>query len=497
MIIMEVKEKNNSTLNKSRTILFGFELNRSQTVLILISSFIGLFTISYELFGFSIFYLIYLIFGTLPDYLSNPEQYLYHVFIYNFALTITKIVVSIIFLYLSIITLKRILKIDNNKIESNRKIIHQDRIVNWLGFKLSHDQSILVFCLSLAGILFTAQFFIASLTPPLYMPEMCCNTIMKTPLEDLCCIPIGPNWFRSHELLINYARIVLSGIFLILFFYSLITTRREKPITPNKKIAKTYGLLVFIASIIIFLLYLTRFFCHIFLFTELAHILGINPIPTNSYQTNDFINVITILIISLSLLIGSYFIKESPHKEIKLNESLTWFHIKLTPKKAIFLLSLSILFIFLFGYTFLTEVFITNRYFRLYFPNFLFLIIPYGLIIILCYYTIDKIVKRGRLDKFIESIEDSKEITTRWFKFNLTHLYSLIFFSLSIGFLIIFIYQLMGFRIVIEIMQLDPNIAMYSLLIFISYMYMVIILGLFFIATIYTIKQTIPSIKSR
>ena len=101
---MEVKEKNNSTLNKSRTILFGFELNRSQTVLILISSFIGLFTISYELFGFSIFYLIYLIFSTLPNYLSNPEQYLYHVFIYNFALTITRIVVSIIFLYLIFIS---------------------------------------------------------------------------------------------------------------------------------------------------------------------------------------------------------------------------------------------------------------------------------------------------------------------------------------------------------------------------------------------------------
>jgi hypothetical protein len=327
-------------------------------------------------------------------------------------------------------------------------------------------------------------------------------------LDDLCFIPTGPNSATSHEILLDNVPIVITVIFIALCLYSIIASRRGKPISPSKRIVKNYGLIIFIGSFIILLFVLIRFFSHLFLFTDLANILGISQNAPNLYQTEDFFRAIAIIIICLILMTLSFFLKETPNDDTKLNNNITWLHIKLTPKRAIILLSLAILGIIVFGYPSLVNFFIMGVWYLFISINsyttvftLIFLIIPCILAIFSCY-AIGKVVKKHRLKKFIDAIENSEEITCNWFKFNLNTLNSIIFFSLSIAFSIFFIFSLilmnMNARMVISGTSIPYSVNQFDELLWIIRFIIMMFVNSFLLAvSIYTIKKTKYSIKSR
>lgn len=493
---MEAEEKYESSLNDSQLVLFGFELNRSQTTLVLIFSFIGLFMTTFEL-AIGIFYGLFdFIFVELPFCLDHPEYCngLFHHLSFTPSI-ISGIIISGIFLFLSVYVLKKILSHNSHndiKKKSKRKTIQQDRIVNWFGLKLSHGQSLFIFSLSLVGILYTIQFYIGSINPVSWV------------LELLCYIPTDYYKVTYHEILLDNMPKVITAIFIVLCLYSIIASRRGKPTSPSKRIVKNYGLIIFIGSFVIFLFFLIRFFSHLFLFTDLAEILGIYKNATNSYQTEDFLFVITILIICLILMTLSYFLKKSPNEDTKLNNKITWLRIKLTPKRAIILLSLAILVFIIFGFPILAGFLL--QYSKYYFYRFrvesLISIIIWSTPAIFSCYAIVTVVKKHRLKKFIDEIENSEKITCKWFKYNLNRLNSIIFFSLSIAFSIFCIFSLIlmntNIRMVISGINIpeSPDIS-FSFLWIIRFVIMMFVNSLLLAFSIYTIKKTKYSIKSR
>lgn len=473
---MEFKKQTEFDSLNARNVLFGFELSRTQTLMIMIFSLIGVFLIPFFLAGDISFNLISELIDTLPAYLSDPSRYDNSYLYYHFAPVITSISINSIFLCLSIFTLRKILKKENDKYENNRKIIQQDRIVNWFGLKLSHGQSFFIFILSLAGILFTFQFYIET------------TTFFYGRIEKLCYVPTGSYSAVTHELLLDNMPIIICISFILLCIYSIISSRRGKPISTSERTIKNYGLIVFICSFIILLFFLIRFFSHLFLFTFFGVLLGIEPYATDLYQTKDFILVTSILIICIILMISSSFLKEKNNQNIKVDNNLRWFGLRLTPNKAIILLSLSCLYITFFCLVFLKFFLVFSFSFYLSLPMF----IP---IIFLCYFTIEKIIKKQYLEFFIDSIEGSEEITIKWFKISLNRLYSILILSISSGVLFVYLFQLnninMGIKLMINMINNSETNVIWILYNILMTGAMIALL----VIDIFSIKRTLPSIK--
>ena len=121
--------------------------------------------------------------------------------------------------------------------------------------------------------------------------------------------------------------------------------------------------------------------------------------------------------------------------------------------------------------------------------------------IFICY-AIVTVVKKHRLKKIIDEIENSEEITCKWFKYNLNLLNSVIFFSLSIAFSIYFIFSLITMitNAIMEISGINipesPDIS-FSFLWIIRFVIMMSVNSLLLAVSIYTVKRTNKSIKSR
>jgi len=485
---MEVKEKQESHLNYSRMTLARFELTRSQTSLFLILSLIGIFMIPFNLAGDIFLNLFQFLFSTLPDYLIDssyrPEDYL----IYNFFPILIRIIISTIFLLLSIYALRKILRHKNAKHKVKGKIIHQDRTVNWLGLRISHGQSLFIFSASVVGIIFIVQLFLESILS---------HSIFDYGLFDsLCWIPDGPNQATSNEILLNNVPLAIKATFFLLCLYSLFIVRRGKPMNPSKKITKNYSLLVFITSFVVFILLSARIFCHLALFTyEISSLLGISYNALNSYQNEDFIKTISFLCICLVLMITSFFLKEQNYKEMKTSDEISWLHVKLTPHRAIILISSALLYIIFFTHFYLYFMFLFGFFFGFapsYLDFFQVILIP---IILFCYYPIGKILKNHRFDNIIENIDNSREFKTKWFRFYLSKTNSIIVLSVSSGLIGLFIYQLFIMNMSAQVFLQYPY-PDYSYMLF-SFPAMTAIICLILVVIVYTIKKTLPSIKSR
>jgi len=269
---MEVKEKQESHLNYSPMTLFRFELNRSQTSLFLILSLIGIFMLPFILAGDIFLNLFNFLFSTLPNYLLEPDYRPEDYLIYNFFPILIKLIESTIFLILSIYALRKILRHKNTEHKIKRKTIHQERIVNWLGLKISHGQSLFIFSTSLVGIIFMLQLFLGSILS---------HSIFEHGLlESLCWIPEASNQATSHEILLNNVPLAIKITFFLLCLYSLFIVRRGKPMNPSKKITKNYSLLVFMTSFVLFIFLSARIFCHLALLNyEISSFLGISTNP--------------------------------------------------------------------------------------------------------------------------------------------------------------------------------------------------------------------------
>jgi hypothetical protein len=485
---MEVKEKQEPNLNYSLMTLFRFELNRSQTSLFLILSLIGIFMLPFILAGDIFLNLFQFLFSILPAYLSEPYHYHEEYLIYNFFPILIKLIESTIFLILSIYALRKILRHKNAKHKVKGKIIHQDRIVNWLGLKISHGQSLFIFSASLVGIIFMLQLFLVSfLSHSIFEHGL---------LESLCWIPEGSNQATSHEILLNNVPLAIKATFFLLCLYSLYIVRRGKPMNPLKKITKNYSLLIFIGSFVVFILLSARIFCHLALFNyEIASLLGISSNAPNPYQNEDFIKTISFFCICLALMISSFFLKGQNYKETKTSDELTWFQVKLTPHRAIILLSVALLYIIFFTYIYLSFIFLFGSFLGFtssYLNFFNIILIP---IILFCYYPVGKILKNYRFDNIIKNIENSREFKTKWFGFQLSKINSIIFLSVSSGLIGLFIYQLLVMNMSAQAFLQLPD-PLYSYMLF-SFPAMTAIICLILVVIVYTIKKTLPSIKFR
>jgi len=486
---MEVKEDIKSKLTNSKVILFGFELSRTQSALLLIIAYIGILHLPFTLIEEVLLRLFQTLFVTLPNYFSPhyPEFARTDLwFYYMFAPHITRIIVATTLLYLSVYTLKNILKPGEKKGSNKSKIIQHDRIVQWFGFKLSHGQSLFIFIISIAGILLAFQNLIDCTTSfafdYLYL------------LVDLCFIPTGPNTASSHEILRNTIPILFNAIIILLSLYSLIKIRKGKTVSTSRNPIKNYALILYVSSLIVFLLFLMRFLCHLFLFTGLGNLLGIIPDASNSYQTNDFMLVIIFLTVSVVLMVRSHSIRENSYEYKTITNELTWLQINLTPKRAVVLISLAIVFIIYFTDFFLTLVFIM-AIFNFPHPSYVIFISILFSILVFCYYPIEKILRRGRFNNYVGSIDNSELLVSKWFKFRLDRLYSLSLLSVSCGFLFIYVFSLMSMNLFTQIFLVTPeNFGFYY---FISIPASLVIVGILFAIIIYTIKRTIHSIKPR
>ena len=484
MINMEVKEKQESHLNNSPMTLFRFELNRSQTSLFLILSLIGIFLIPYNLAVDIFLNLFQFLFRILPAYLSEPFHYPEDYLIYNFFPILIRIIISTIFLFLSIHALRKILRHKDGKHKVKGKTIHQDRIVNWLGLKISHGQSLFIFSASLAGIFFTVQHFLEYLLYPFFGFGL---------LESICWISNGfPSQSTSHEILTNNVPLAITAIFFLLCLYSLVIVRRGKPLNPSKKITKNYSILVFIVSIVVFILLSARIFCHLALFNyEISSLLGISYNAPNPYQNEDFIITISVLCICLALMITSFFLKEQNYKEMKTSDELSWLQVKLTPHRTIILLSSALLYIIFFTHHYLTMIFLYGGVGSFYFNFYHIILIP---IILFCYYPIGKILKNHRFDNIIKNIDNSREFKTNWFNFDLTKTDSVILLSVSSGLVGLYIYQLLSMNIYAQAYLQEPY--SFNLYMLFSFPVMTAFICFILVVIVYTIKKTLPSIKS-
>jgi hypothetical protein len=483
---LELKEESSLNLADYKVILFGFELSRTQRALFLILSYIGLIYLPFILIQEILYGIFHTIFVDLPFYFSPifPEEHKTDFWFYLiFAPEITRIIVYSILFYLSIYTLKTVLKPNEIKDKSKKKIIRYERIVNWFGFKLTHGQSLFIFYISLIGILFSVQNIIE---------YSAFSRIYLYFFVDLCHIPLGAYLTISNQALVNLIPIILNFIILLLSIYSLIKMRRGKLVSNSIKSVKNYAIIIYLISLITFLFFLMRLFCHLFLFTDLGSLLGITPNATNSSQANDFTEVIVILIITLIFMIGSYFIREHSHEEKAINTEFTWIHIKLTPKRATFFISLAFLYTIFFSDLFLTYLFIVSIF---NFPqqNDLIVLAIFFIIIIICYYLIETILKKNRFNNYLKSIDNLEFVKIRWLKFNLSRSYSLLLFSVSCGFLFIYIYSLMSMNLMTQIFLFSFNELNFYYLI--SFPISLLIISILLSFIIYTIKRTSQSIK--
>ncbi|MFX1573692.1 MAG: hypothetical protein ACFFB0_13160 [Promethearchaeota archaeon] len=473
------KNINKLNLPNSYLKLFGFELNYAQAKSFLILSLIGIFLLPLFL-AIEIFVnLFWVIFIQIPFYMSLPAIYkqwpLSWVIFWYFAPVVIRIIVVFILLYLSIYTLKKIFKPTKVKDERKKKKIQQGRIIKWLGLKLTYGQSLFLFSISLTGILYTVKFLFDSFEIP--------DFILSGFWE------IGGVFNRKVLHIIIF---ILSVIFVSFFLYNILVIWRKKFLHLSKKTVKNHGLIIFIIFFIIFLFFLGRIFYHIILFTNLAYIFGVSPAVTNPSQAIDLIISVIILTISVIIISVTYFMRENTYRQLKKENDLTWFHIKLTPKRTIILLSLAMLFISFLIYTFLTLILTLGMGIIL--ISFSFVFIPP---IFLCYYSINKILKSNCLSNALNSIESSNEIITNWFKLNLKKLDSVIFLSISSGVIIIYVFYLIGINSNLKEDLLNVKfeaVGFYDLL---SFLLVTIVLILMVSIAVYTIKKTIPSIKSR
>ncbi|MFX1390132.1 MAG: hypothetical protein ACFE9Z_08730 [Promethearchaeota archaeon] len=484
-----MKKHNNSRTRKSanRLLLFGFELSHTQRSLFLVLSVIGILYLPFTFL--TVFVDLFQdLCITLPFYFSSmfPESRRTPLwFHFIFTPHIIRIIVSSIFLYLSIHTLKKILyasEMDNN----NRiKINQNQRFVNWFGFKLPQGQSLFVLTISIVGIIFTIQNLI-DYSASLYAP-------FSYLLVDISSIPIGPNLTTSNIILRNLLPIIFNLIVLLLSIYSLIKMRRGKLVSNPKYIRKNYSLILFISSFIIFLIFLLRSVCHLILFTNFSYLLGIIPYTPNSYQIIDLVVVIIMLIFSSILMISSYFAIDNSNDKNNINYRLTWFHMEISPKKAIFILSLSTVYIIFFSDILLKLIFMfsSNNYYE---SGVLIIIATFLIITVFCFYSIGKILKGERLHYCINSLNKSGEVRSKWFKFDLNRSNSLFFLSTGFGFIFIYAFSIMSMNLLSQIFLSDFYFQLdwyYIILIPVS---LVVLCTILFII-IYTIKQTIHSLK--
>ena len=427
---MEINK--NSNLDRSYSKLFGFQLNPSQKNIVAILSFIGIFLLPFFLAVEVILNLGQALFMSLPSYLSHPEVYVELYLFYAFVPPLSRIIADVIFLYLSVHSVKRLFLAKNDETNFEIDSINDNKTVSWLGHKLSSDQALIIYILAIIGLVFIPIALIGSFT------------FLSGIFNFLLFIPTGVDRAYGHTLIDFYAPIIIYVIFYMLSIYTALKIRHGGLRKKNGKRTKTHAIFLFIISLITLLLCLLRFATHLFLFTDLAYLLGTTPEPKNSFQTQDFFLVIIILIVSIAIMNSSFFMRGFPKKENTKELNIKWFGLKLTNKGALKILAIGIVFLLYSGFSILIGLF------SIPFLNWFTIIVFYGIpivVAIIAAYTVNAISKNHRLDRLLTSMQEKEGMFTNWFKLNLSYSLSMELYGVFLGVLILFFYNLFTFLV--------------------------------------------------
>ena len=373
---LEDNEKVNNK-NEIVSIWFGFPLNKTQSVVLLVLSFLGVMSLPLSLYTF------------------------------------LKVIKGI-------------------KIQDKQKKVLESRITHvlWFGIHLTYNQALALFALSLSGILFISYYS--------FMVIFDYATIL------------GISFLYLE---IHLPNIVL----LIICIFTVYRIKKSQIKSDDAKELNKLSLFLFILSIIFFISLIYPTFIFATLVINFIHFYG-------SFYFGGLIALIT-LIICISLLVLSalnlrrkYNFSLTLKKSSLISQKQKWFGIiKMNPVLAILFLSLSI-----FGVIYLLFDLIIKNFIVSSIGIDIFTYIFYGiLLLILCLYTIDFILKKNRLELFLESSYGEKFPKNKWFGLKVNKSQSAVIFWLSLysaGYLIYLIIAIfIELPVVLNIIEQYPE----------------------------------------
>ena len=408
---MENNEKFN---NKTEivTIWFGFPLNKTNSVVLLVLSYMGVMSLPILIF-------------------ENILNYCYGL--------INIIFYSICFI-LSLYTFLKVIK--GTKTQDKQKKDIESRItpVMWFGIHLTYNQALVLFALSLSGILFTSYYSIMLMfdyAQPYYI------SITYSYLE------------------IHFINIVL----LIICIFTVYRIKKPQIKSDDTKELNKFSLFLFALSIVLFI---SLIYPSLICTGTLVSVI-ISIIFYDSFYFSGLIYLIPLIFICISLLVLSALNLKRKHnfsltlkKSSLITRKQKWFGIiKINRVMALVFLSLSIFVVLylLFGLSF--EIFIVRSIGIDTYTHIFYVI----LLLIPCFYTIDFILKKNRLELFLESYYGEKFPKNKWFGLNVNKSQSAIIFWLSLYSVSYLVYLIITFFInlpvVLNLIEQHPELSEY------------------------------------
>ncbi len=407
---MEDNEKFNNRA-EIVSIWFGFPLNKTNSIVLLVLSYMGVMSLPVLIFE-----------NILNDYYS-----LIHIIFYS--------VCFILSLYTFLKVIKGIKNQDKQKSVLESRITH----VLWFGINLTHNQALVLFALSLSGILFTSYYSVMLMFD------------YATPFF------LGITYLYLE---IHFVNIVL----LIICIFTVYRIKTPQIKSDDAKELNKFSLFLFILSIVssISLIYPMLFLFY-------ASIMVINSIIFyNSFYFGGIIVFIALIICISLLVLSALNLKRKYNFSLTLKKSSVISRkqklfgiIKMNPVMALVILSLSIFVVLYLLFDLSFEVFIV-RSIGIDTVNYIFYVI---LLLIPCFYTINFILKKNRLELFLESYYEEKFPMNKWFGLKVNKSQSTIIFWLSLYSVSYLIYLIITFFInlpvVLNLIEQHPELSGY------------------------------------
>ena len=373
-------EDNEKFKNKNEivAIWFGFPLNKTNSVVLLVLSFLGVMSLPLLIF----------------------ENILYHILYYNrlmdFYFLIHMIFYSACFI-LSLYTFLKVIK--GSKIQDKQKKVLESRITHvlWFGINLTYNQALALFALSLSGILFTTYY--------------------------------------SVMLIFDYASLyylgVINIVLLIICIYTVYRIKKPQIKSDDAKELNIFSLFLFIVSILL----LITLIGPIFFYTFILVLDIISIIFYDSLYFGGLIDLITLIIYISLVVLSTLNLKRKYNFALNLKKSSIisvkqkmFGIIKINPVAALVFLSFSIFVVLYLLFSLGIEIFIVSSI-GIDTSTYVFYVI---LLLIPFFYTIVFILKKNRLEFFLESYYREKFPTNKWFGLKVNKSQSTIIFWLSL-----------------------------------------------------------------